>query len=733
MANFTVANGKIIGPNGQPFVALGTAVYDDVDLPSAASAFATTLPGINFVRMTNFTLSEDTVAYLTPYIDKLTSEGIVVEIQDTNYPAVLTGSALTQAEQWYASFATAFKSNPDVWFDTQNEPTGGDVTDDQNEIVGIYNAIRATGNSNIVMMDPGGNTIPGMSESAFATMTNVVWDEHYYNWESGYSTSVATNEAQLSSDIATLHTITSANGTIPVIVGEYGNSTDGSNVDPGATATLQAVQNSVVSGQTQGAVSWEWYNSGTQADNMVNAVTGGTGSLSSYGQEVAQFIASEAKNAGGGGTTGGGGSNPVLITPGSGSFTDASGNVYTLDAAGNADENGKPIPGGGGTEAMEYANGLIYGEDAGGSGWYTWNGTNWNAAAAPPAVTGGGGTTPPPPPPPPTTSPSGTTITSTSAAPIIDKSGNSWSLVQSASRGLQIAVNGVVDAPSANVVLLETLNGAMVQENAAGNWYSETTNNDSWSQLAGNPNAPPPPPVPTFPTATDFFVTPGSGSFTAAGNTYSIDAAGNADQNGTAIPGGGGTSAMAYIPSTVFGQDSASGQWYSLSGSNWTATAPTLVDITSKGNIDQALPRSGTLTENGDTFTLASGNVITASLGAGNDNIGFIAPKQVTLSGGSGTSQVLLVGGTNTVTAGTGSLDVAAGGGADAYTFHAGDGLLTLEDFSLTKGDTLTIDKTLEGAMTTESDGHGGTALVFGANSAIDLKGLTTAPTIHWQ
>ncbi len=56
-------------------------------------------------------------------------------------------------------------------------------------------------------------------------------------------------------------------------------------------------------------------------------------------------------------------------------------------------------------------------------------------------------------------------------------------------------MNGTVDAPTANVVLLETLNGAMVQENTAGNWYSETTPNDSWVQIA-NPNPAAPPPAP---------------------------------------------------------------------------------------------------------------------------------------------------------------------------------------------------------------------------------------------
>ena len=88
-------------------------------------------------------------------------------------------------------------------------------------------------------------------------------------------------------------------------------------------------------------------------------------------------------------------------------------------------------------------------------------------------------------------SPNGTRRTSAWGAPIFDGNGNAWTLVQSASNGLQIAVNGVVDAATANVTLLETLNGAMVQENAAGSWRSKTQHNASWVQIA-NPNAPSP-------------------------------------------------------------------------------------------------------------------------------------------------------------------------------------------------------------------------------------------------
>jgi hypothetical protein len=937
---FNVSNGKIIGPNGHPFVAEGTAVYDDVDLPSAVDAFTTTLPGINFVRMTNFNLSEDTVAYLTPYINQLTSEGIAVEIQDTNYPNVLTGSALTSAEQWYASFATAFENNPYVWFDTQNEPTGGDVTDDQNEIVGIYNAIRVTGNNNIVMMDPGGNTIPGMNPVVFATMTNVAWDEHYYNWESGYSTSLAANQAQLSSDIATMQSITSANGTIPVIVGEYGNSTNGSSVDPGATATLQAVQDSVTSGQSSGAVSWEWYNSGTQADNMVNSVTGGPSSLTSYGQEVAQFIASGPSS--GGTTTKASPSGTTIKSASAAPIIDQNGNAWSLVQSAS---NGLQIAVNGIVDAptanvvlLETLNGAMDQENSAGN-WYSETTPNdsWVPIANPR-----------------TSSPSGTSITSASASPIIDQNGNAWSLVQSASNGLQVAVNDIVDAPTANVVLLETLSGALDQENSAGNWYSETTPNDSWVPIA-NPN--PAPVVSTIttspgsgdltvgatvtltvtfssvvtvvdgtptlalndggvatyvsgsgssalvfkytvaagqniadltsaassaialngatirgtsgtnavltgangynpagilqidttapklsviaespgsgqvatggtvtltatfseavtvaggtptlalndggtatylsgsgssalafkytvaagqnttdlklaasnavalngatirdaagnnavltsangytpagtlainPPAPDFLIMPGSGTFKdAAGNTYSLDSSQNAIVNGKDIPGGGGTSAMAYFNGAVLGQDAGGTGWYTWNQTNWQPDAPNVSDVTSAGTLTENLSQTGTFAENGDTFVLSSGNVLKATLGSGNDNVGFIGPQQVVLTGGNGAATVLATGGNNTFTAGTGSLDVTGGDGKDAYVFHTTSGLLTLEDFSLEKGDTLTIDKALQGSLHEASDETGGAMLTFGTNTShgVDIHGLASLPS----
>jgi len=112
----------------------------------------------------------------------------------------------------------------------------------------------------------------------------------------------------------------------------------------------------------------------------------------------------------------------------------------------------------------------------------------------------------------------------------------------------------------------------------------------------------------------------------------------------------------------------------------------------------------------------------------------FIGAEQVTLTGGTGSAAVFAAGGNNTFTAGAGSLDATAGGGTDAYVFHATSGLLTIENFSVAKGDTLTIDKLLQASMTSAFDGAGGTMMTFGANHSIDLRGVAVVPTgaIHW-
>jgi Cellulase (glycosyl hydrolase family 5) len=227
------------------------------NLPNT-TPLTTAFPGTNMVRIFYNNPADMSFATLQNYVTALTNQGIVVELQDyTASFCVLTGTALTNSVNLMASYATAFKSNPYVWLATQNEPALYNLgaTSCSNgsynlaaitaEQLAYYNAIRATGNNNIVIISASGNPLdelfPSSVASQYAGMSNAVWDLHYYNWESGYATDVPSNAAKIAADETQHQVVTDTNGVIPVIIGEYGNSTDGNNVDPGWQATITAV------------------------------------------------------------------------------------------------------------------------------------------------------------------------------------------------------------------------------------------------------------------------------------------------------------------------------------------------------------------------------------------------------------------------------------------------------------------------------------------------------------
>jgi hypothetical protein len=82
----------------------------------------------------------------------------------------------------------------------------------------------------------------------------------------------------------------------------------------------------------------------------------------------------------------------TYATPGSGSFTDSSGNVWSIDTSGNVVENGNDVPGAGGTGAIDLYNGVVYAQDSSSGNWFSWDGANFNAATAPGNLPGSGGT-----------------------------------------------------------------------------------------------------------------------------------------------------------------------------------------------------------------------------------------------------------------------------------------------------------------------------------------------------
>jgi len=286
--SLNVSNGQIIDGTGNPFIVRGVNIYADVLMSVGPATITNTFPGLDFLRVNVLDMAADSAAKLEPFVDALTSLGVVVELEDHNSSTVLTGAALNSAVQRYTDWATVFKDNPNVVFGTQNEPLGSGSSID-GEISTIYNSIRATGNSNLVLIDPyGGYSTKGLIASDFTSMTNVAWDIHYYSEFSDYSTDLGANESALANEVAGTHAIRSANGAIPIIIGEYGPA-PGDSISPGGSQAIAAVE---ASGLGSLAWAWETGNPSPYPGDLLNPPwTGGPSALTSYGQTVAQYIA----------------------------------------------------------------------------------------------------------------------------------------------------------------------------------------------------------------------------------------------------------------------------------------------------------------------------------------------------------------------------------------------------------------------------------------------------------
>jgi hypothetical protein len=352
---FQIKNSQVYDPAGKVFTARGIAVN-----PSAmgdADQIRAAFPGLNFVRLTVYDYqSPDTYA---AFVNTMTSHGIVVEFEDhTSSDGVngggsrgvaYTGQLLTNELNWYSSIARAYASNPYVWFGTDNEPPNDGLSTWQQE---TYNAIRSAGNSNPIMMELPGGGYPdgqslegyGMDPKVYAPMWNVLTDVHLYGWSSNFVPSQQAVDTALAKMVRGGQSMTTADGHVPVIIGEYGISTDGETLDANADQVLRAAQYSDL---VIGAAAFTWAGSG------LDTLTDGQGHLTSYGQEVAQWIASGSQRVASGSPppTGAtvsqsdvsafatsdttmsliGGSNDSTV---SAAGTDG-GNVYVLPAAGN--------------------------------------------------------------------------------------------------------------------------------------------------------------------------------------------------------------------------------------------------------------------------------------------------------------------------------------------------------------------------------------------------------------
>ncbi len=114
-------------------------------------------------------------------------------------------------------------------------------------------------------------------------------------------------------------------------------------------------------------------------------------------------------------------------------------------------------------------------------------------------------------------------------------------------------------------------------------------------------------------------LTPNSGGFLkdGAGNRWTLTSTGVVDENGAAVPGGSGTSALAIVSNVIYGQDAASGSWYTYSPTNksWTSAAAPI------------LTSAGSGTDTGTDFVLDGGTLSVGGLSAFHGTIGPLPPS----------------------------------------------------------------------------------------------------------
>ena len=729
---FYTTNGQIIGPNGVPFVARGIDVMEG-NQPSA-STLQSDFPGINFVRLAIYDYASPTT--LAAYVNQLTAAGIVVELEDhTNSTGsnaggssgtIFTGSQLTTELNWYSSIATAFKNNPYVWFGTDNEPSEVDASGNEDPAAlstwqqQTYNAVRDTGNTSPIMVEMNGGASPstfgqGYTASDYASMNNIIWDVHYYGWVTGYSTDQSTVSANLAADIAQAQQITSANGTVPVLIGEYGNSTTGQGIDPNGDQVISAVQQS-----GYGSAAWAWSDGGPGDGLTTN---GGSG-LSAYGQQIAAGIAAAAAAASTTPITTAAPSatDTILAAGATGSIIDASHNTWTI-VNGAVDRNGTAAGYSANVAEIAYVGGTIWQENTSNL-WWSWTGTGWSTSSS--------SSSPLPATPTPTPSANDTTLAAGATGSIIDASHNTWTIVNSA-----VDENGAAAGYSASVAEIAYVGGTIWQENTSNLWWSWT--GTAWSAGSGTATSPLPA-IPT-PSANDTTLMAGAtGSIIDASHNAWTIVSGAVDENGAAAGYSASVAEIAYVGGTVW-QENTSHMWWSWTGTAWsagsgTSTSPLPVKVTpdtikvTAAGVSQAVTNSGTV--DGDIFSLASSGVVQATLGATATTLSFVGSTGVTVIGGSAAATVTATAGTNSFTAGSGALNVTGGSGADAYVFHTGSGVLTVKDFSVSKGDSLTVDSSLKTSMTDHVNHAGDMVISFGGKTAIDLHSTATMPAIHW-
>jgi hypothetical protein len=294
---FSVRNGQVVDPNGNVFV--GRGINIGPDQMSQASNLLAQFPGVSFIRLASWYSAPYQVSDYADFASQMAAKGVVVEIEDHTASngagngggqgVEFTGQILSDELSWYSSLASGLKSNPYVWFGTTNEPSTTNASG-QTDYAGlaewqnqIYKTVRAAGNTSPVMLEPEGwnpdSLNADLPASVYAGMTNTIWDFHYYGWVTNYNADQSVVDQNLKDSVAAVQRIKSADGTMPVLIGEFGDSTTGMSIDGNGSQVIQGV---IPSGL--GYAAWQW------RSGAGDALVDGAGNLTAFGQQVAADI-----------------------------------------------------------------------------------------------------------------------------------------------------------------------------------------------------------------------------------------------------------------------------------------------------------------------------------------------------------------------------------------------------------------------------------------------------------
>ncbi len=388
----------------------------------------------------------------------------------------------------------------------------------------------------------------------------------------------------------------------PVWIGEMGASLDGTNGDSAGAANLaneQAWAATLIpylNGQdaAQGGPSvktgFDWWTSGGFAGGQPDGYNSGpNGSVNAAQQAiVSQLLTYFAKLTQPSGPPVAASANDTALIGSSGAIIDTSGNKWTITSGGQVAINGVTDTTTAGVIEMAYVDGTIWQENSSNLWWgKTQAGAAWGT---------GTGTSPLPPPP----SANATVVKLGSSAAISDANGNKWTIT---SAGL-VAVNGVTDATTANVIELAYVNGTVWQENSSKLWWGKTQPTAAWGPGTGTATSPLPPPA----SANDTVVKLGSTAaiVDASGNKWTITSAGLVAVNGVADTTTANVIELAYANGTVW-QENSSKLW-------WGKTQPSAAWGPGAGTATSPLPppasANDTVVKLGSTAAIvdASGN-----------------------------------------------------------------------------------------------------------------------------